>query len=102
MTVATGSVVCLLGLLFLGLGAWLAALGGNWYYVVAGAMMTASGILIARNRIGGVRLYGLLLAGTVIWALAEVGFDGWALIPRLVAPAVLGFWICLPWIAGRL
>ncbi|WP_454887666.1 membrane-bound PQQ-dependent dehydrogenase, glucose/quinate/shikimate family [Sphingomonas oryzagri] len=43
-------------------------------------------------------LYGLVLLGTVIWAVAEVGFNGWGLEPRLVAPIVLGLWLLLPWV----
>ncbi|MFP3600238.1 hypothetical protein, partial [Chryseobacterium sp. SIMBA_029] len=35
-------------------------------------------------------------------AVWEVGLDGWSMIPRLIAPAVLGIWIWSPWVAGRL
>ena len=34
-------------------------------------------------------LYGAMLAWTVAWSLWEVGWDGWQLVPRLVAPFVL-------------
>jgi quinoprotein glucose dehydrogenase len=97
----TGIVVALIGLALLGLGVWLAVLGGSWYYWIAGLALLASGILLAMGRSAGAWLYALILAGTTIWALAEVGLDGWALIPRLVAPAVLGIWIFLPWVTGR-
>ena len=98
----TGIVLGLLGLGIGGLGGWLLVLGGSPYYLVAGLAMLLSGMLIATARVAGLWLYVLLLVGTTLWALWEVGFDGWALIPRLVAPAVLGLWICSPWVAGRL
>ena len=95
-------VLGLLGVLFAGLGAWLAVLGGTLYYVAAGIAMLASAWLLAHRKLAGVRLYALVLAATVGWSLYEVGFDGWSLLPRIVAPAALGLWICSPWVAGRL
>src|SRR5690606_31653713 len=34
-------------------------------------------------------IYLVTFAGTLAWALWEVGFDGWAQVPRLVAPTVV-------------
>ena len=31
-----------------------------------------------------------MLVATLAWGLFEVGFDGWGLAPRLIAPALLG------------
>jgi quinoprotein glucose dehydrogenase len=72
------------------------------YYLIVGAALIASGILIALGRRLGVAIYALILLGTVLWSLVEVGTDGWALLPRLIAPAVLGLWIAMPWVSGRL
>lgn len=102
LVVATGILVLLLGLAIGGLGGWLLSLGGSPYYLIAGVLMAISGGLIAAGRPSGVWLYGVILVGTLVWAIYEVGLDGWALIPRLVAPAVLGVWIWSPWICGRL
>src|SRR5690606_2038548 len=33
--------------------------------------------------------YVIVFAATVIWALWEAGLDGWAQVPRLIAPAVV-------------
>jgi quinoprotein glucose dehydrogenase len=98
----TGIVVALIGLVLAVLGVKLVTLGGSWYYVIAGLGLIASGVLIAIRRRVGLWLYGLVLFGTVIWAYAEVGLDGWKLMPRLFAPAILGFWICLPFVCGPL
>lgn len=98
----TGIILALLGLSLLALGVRLISLGGSWYYAIAGAGLIISGWLIAAYRREGLWLYGITLAGTVIWAVAEVGFDGWKLMPRVFAPAIIGIWIYLPWVAGRL
>ncbi|WBO21533.1 membrane-bound PQQ-dependent dehydrogenase, glucose/quinate/shikimate family [Sphingomonas abietis] len=102
LVVTTAVVTILLGIVLLGLGGWLAALGGSVYYLLAGLGLVASGVLILRGRRSGIHVYVAVLAATVVWALWEAGLDGWALIPRIVAPAVLGLWLCTPWIAGRL
>jgi quinoprotein glucose dehydrogenase len=89
LSVIVGLVVALIGIILLIGGVWLAALGGSAYYLLAGAAMIASGALLMRgNRIGGWIYCGVVFV-TLIWALWEVGTNGWALVPRLVAPLVL-------------
>ena len=98
----TGILLALLGLMMAGLGAKLVSLGGSAYYVIAGLGLAVTGVLILRHRREGLWMFGLVLAGTVLWAYAEVGLDGWKLMPRLFAPAIIGIWLCMPWVAGRL
>jgi quinoprotein glucose dehydrogenase len=74
--------------LFLG-GAWLIGLGGSWYYLFAGAGLLASGIAMLVGSVVGVWIYVLTYVATWIWAVWEVGIQGWALVPRVVAPTVL-------------
>jgi quinoprotein glucose dehydrogenase len=89
-------LLLLIGLVLLGGGAMLAWLGGSPYYVVAGLLAALSGALIWQRNRRGLWLYGALLAGTVAWAVWEVGFDPWLLMPRLLTPFVLGFGLLLP------
>lgn len=98
----SGSVFLLIGVALGAGGGWLAALGGSFYYLVAGLGVAATGILLLMRRIEALWLYGLVLLGTVVWAIAEVGLVGWELEPRLVAPAVLGLWLLLPWVRRAL
>lgn len=77
-------------------GVVLAALGGSPYYALAGVTLTASALLIWRQRAEGAWLYGALLLATVVWALWEVGFDLWALAPRLIVLAVLALGLLVP------
>lgn len=84
-----GGVVALIGAILTVGGGWLAAVGGSPYYLVTGIAMIASGWLLVRQRLLGVWLYGAIVALTVIWAFWEVGANGWALVPRVIAPLVL-------------
>ena len=72
------------------LGWTLISLGGSAWYLLAGVAIGLAGILLWRRDQRGAWLYALMLIGTLVWALWESGFDGWALAPRLAAPAVLG------------
>src|SRR3546814_13993413 len=51
--------------------------------------MLAAGLLLMRGRILGGWIYVVILFCTLVWALWEVGGNGWALVPRVVAPIVL-------------
>jgi membrane-bound PQQ-dependent dehydrogenase (glucose/quinate/shikimate family) len=85
----------LAGLVLLVGGVQLIAAGGSWYYAIAGIATALSAYGLARRARWWMPLYGALLAGTLMWALGEAGLDGWALVPRLVAPAVLGLILLL-------
>lgn len=82
-------IVALFGLALAAGGLWLITLGGSWYYLLAGAGMLASGILLFLQRLSGVWLYWLVFTGTLVWALWEVGLDPWALLPRVLALALI-------------
>src|SRR3546814_14829315 len=51
-------------------------------------MMIAGWLLFRQQLLGG-WLYIAIVALTVIWAFWEVGANGWALVPRVIAPLVL-------------
>ena len=76
-------------------GLYLAALGGSFYYAIAGVLILVSAWLVLRGHRAGVTLFWLVFLGTVAWSLWEVGADGWALMPRLVYLAVASIWLSL-------
>lgn len=86
---AIGIVVGLIGLILAVGGIWLAVLGGSLYYAVTGVAMMAAGWLLARGNPLGGWIYLAVFVWTVLWAFSEVGGNGWALVPRVIAPTVL-------------
>ncbi len=77
-------------------GVVLAGLGGSLYYLLGGAAVLASAVLVWRGDARGAAVYAAFMLATLVWALWEAGADGWALAPRLIAPAVLGLLFAIP------
>ena len=100
MSLLVGLVVTLLGLALGAGGAWLLALGGSWYYVIAGLGLMLSGVLLMRRHRAGAWVYWLVLAGTAIWTAWESGLDYWRWVPRLGLILALGVLVALiaPWL----
>ena len=76
-------------------GAQLILAGGSPYYLLAGVALVGVAAGLAWGKRWALPLYGVVLAATLVWSLWESGLDGWALVPRLVAPAVLGIILLL-------
>ena len=62
-------VVAIMGLGLLAGGAWLEALGGSAYYLIAGIMLLLTSWLLGRRRAEALWVYAALLAGTMAWAI---------------------------------
>ena len=77
-------------------GIRLMMLGGSAYYLIAGLSITTGAVLLWRKKLSGVYLYAATLLATVIWAVWEVGFDAWALLPRVGLLGAFGAWLLLP------
>jgi glucose dehydrogenase len=82
-------IMVILGLPLLIGGGYLVYLGGSVYYVIAGIGLIVAGILLFRGRMAGFWIYTLTFILTIVWGLAEVGLNGWALIPWTVGPIIL-------------
>lgn len=95
LTVILGVVIALIGVVLLVGGARLALLGGSPYYLAVGAALVGSGVLLAMRRAAGVWVYVGAYVATLLWAFWEVGLNGWALVPRTVAPTVLLVFVLL-------
>lgn len=76
-------------------GIELLAAGGSVYYVLAGIALLGCAVGLQRRRRWSLPLYGLLLLATWLWSLWEARLDGWALVPRVVAPGVWGLLLLL-------
>ena len=97
MTIFSSLLLALIGLLLTAGGVWLIALGGSWYYVLAGIAFLAAAIFLYRRRPAAVFIYALIVLGSLAWAVYEVGFDWWALAPRGGLIALIGFLLLFLW-----
>ncbi|MGI4877858.1 MAG: membrane-bound PQQ-dependent dehydrogenase, glucose/quinate/shikimate family [Janthinobacterium lividum] len=95
-----GVVLVLLGLSLLAGGLWLATLGGSPFYVLLGIALTASGYFLYRQKPLGRWFYAAFLLIDLVWAIWEVGFDWWPLVPRGVLFTLIGLVLLLPWFDG--
>ncbi|WP_230463521.1 membrane-bound PQQ-dependent dehydrogenase, glucose/quinate/shikimate family [Sphingobium sp. Cam5-1] len=102
-TTLMGGLIGMIGLVLTIGGAWLLIIGGSPYYLIAGMGMLVSGWLLYQRRMTGAWLYMAIVGATIIWALWEVGTNGWALIPRVIAPLVLliGVLLIMPLLSVR-
>ena len=102
LTVVTGWVLVVLGALLGAGGVWLAfsaeagltsVWASGWSSAACCSRAAAASDWLCTRRCWWLRL---------IWALWEVGFDRWALIPRGAFFAVVGLWLLTPWISRPL
>lgn len=92
----------LTGLYLLIGGIWLVAIGGSWYYPIAGVVMLITAVLLWQRKALALGIYAALLLCTVAWGVWEVGFDFWALTPRLDVLFFFGVWLLLPFVYRHL
>ncbi len=77
-------------------GAQLILLSGSLYFAVTGLWLILTAVLLWRGSVVGIWLYLVMLIGTVIWTISEIGLTFWAMVPRLLLPGVFGVWILMP------
>ncbi|ODT80801.1 MAG: glucose dehydrogenase [Pelagibacterium sp. SCN 64-44] len=88
-TMLIGVVLLVFGLPIAAGGLWLIILGGSWYYLPAGIGLLLTAWFLFRRDIMALWVYLVTYVGTLIWALWEAGFNGWAQVPRLLAPTIV-------------
>jgi len=98
----TALFAVLTGLYLLIGGIWLVAIGGSWYYPIAGVVMLITAVLLWQRKALALWVYAALLLCTVAWSVWEVGFDFWALTPRLDVLFFFGVWLLLPFVYRHL
>lgn len=98
----TGAILIFLGLLLVGGGGWLIALGGSWYYLLAGIVLAVSGWLLIRRNPVSLWVYAALLLGTLLWSLWEAGLDWWPIAARGDVFVLIGLFLLTPWITRPL
>lgn len=71
-------------------GTRLLSLDGSPAYLVLGLSLLLTAFLLWQRHPAALSLYGVILIGTLVWSLVEVGLDWWALVPRGALLVVLG------------
>lgn len=84
-------------------GIELITLGGSWYYLPAGLGLLFAGVLYLRRKPLASSIVAVLVIATLVWAVWEIGFAFWPMVPRLAPFLVIGLVAALlhPWLAGR-
>lgn len=100
--VLTGALFVLAGIGVAGGGTWLLLLGGSVFYLVAGLALLLTGLLAWSGSALALMVHALLVIGTALWSLWEVGLDWWPLAARGDLVFVLGLWLLTPWVARGL
>jgi quinoprotein glucose dehydrogenase len=98
VTGVTGLLFALIGLALAGGGAWLAVLGGSLFYVLCGAGVLVTGLLLMAGRRAAFHWFAAVLLGTSAWTVQEVGFDWWPVAARVDLFFILGLWLLTPWV----
>lgn len=101
-TLVLSVILAAVAVYFLIAGVQLVELGGSLYYVVAGAVLLGTVVLLVRFDVRAAYLYLAFFVATAFWAIAESGFEFWALTARLGMFAVIGLFIalCAPRLRG--
>ncbi|MET1025298.1 MAG: membrane-bound PQQ-dependent dehydrogenase, glucose/quinate/shikimate family [Pseudoxanthomonas sp.] len=87
--------LCAFGLFLLGGGLWLIALGGSWYYAIAGVLSLGSAVQLWRGRASATGWFGTLFVLTLLFTTWESGTDYWGWVPRFALVLVFGIWYSL-------
>ncbi|GAN53731.1 glucose/quinate/shikimate family membrane-bound PQQ-dependent dehydrogenase [Tanticharoenia sakaeratensis] len=102
LVLLTAVVTALIGAYLAVGGVWLLSYGDTPYYLICGLAMFATAFLLYRGRASALWVYAAITIGSLIWAVAEAGFDFWSLVPRGDVIVILGIWLLLPFITRPL
>ena len=97
-----GALIALMGAAFTAGGGWLIALGGSWYYLVAGLGLLLVSYLLIGGRAAALAAYAVIVAGTLAWAWWEVGLDWWPMAARGDVIFLVGLLLLTPWVTRAL
>lgn len=87
--IAVAILLVLFGIPIAAGGVYLMVLGGSWYYFPAGMGLLITAYFLMRRSEAALWVNLATFVITVAWAFWEAGLDGWAQVPRLVAPTVV-------------
>jgi quinoprotein glucose dehydrogenase len=89
LTMLLALLILLIGAFLFAGGIILIGLGGSPYYAFAGLLLIVTSWLMFSGRQVAIWVYAITFLFTLVWALYESGFNGWAQVPRLLGPVIL-------------
>lgn len=98
----TSIVMAILAVAVMYMGCVLLAVGGTPAYVLIGAGVLMTAVLLFLRKTAALTFYAFLMWAILAWIVGEVGFDKWQWIPRGDVFALLGLWLALPPVVRRL
>lgn len=96
---ALAILIATAGAVLFAAGLWLVALGGSWFYLLAGVALVLDGWLLWRARASALVLFAIVLLATLGWSVWEAGLDWWPLAARLDVLFILGLLLLIPAVA---
>ena len=84
------------------LGGYLAYLGGSLYYLGSGLAILATTVYMVKGNSKAYKIFGCLIAVTLVWALYESDLYWLSLLPRIATWLGLGLWFLCPWYLSSL
>ncbi len=95
-------ILFLLGLIIIAGGLQLYLLGGSLYFLISGLLLIIVSYLNYKSISASASIFTIVVFGTIFWALYEVGFSTYNLIPRVSGPTILSLYFLLPSVKRRL
>ncbi len=102
MPIVSVIVFALVGLALTGGGAWLALLGGSYFYILAGIGVLVTAACLAVRSAAALWVFAAVLLGTIAWAVADAGLDWWPMAARGDVLFPMALWLLTPWVLRRL
>jgi len=91
---STAIILALLGVPMAAYGLQLRMLGGTFYYLACGLLLTIAAVQLWRKRPSGFYLFAAALLLTLVWAVYESGFEFWLVGSRIWIIGLLALWMC--------
>ena len=96
------SVFCLTGFILTVMGGLLIYMGGSLYYLLAGVAVFTTAIYMIKGNPRAFKVFAVLVALTLVWALYESDGYWLSLLPRIAMWLVLGLWFMSSWYWGTI
>ncbi len=102
IAILTGALYLVLGLGSAGAGVRLIAQHGPWAIALLGTGVALTGAMLMIRQAAALAVYTLVVLGTLVWAMMDVGPDWWRVMPRADLVMVMGLWLLAPFVTRTL